>query len=354
MKLLSKKKRKIAVFFTGGLGDALLYIPLLSELQKKQFTVTCIFYSKYDNDCIFDESLYDSKVQLNTKLSLLLFAFSKLRYFANIYINHLGAGKAVITAAKICSKRITQTKTTGATGASQKIIKRNRTVIPDLTDAEQNLYLLFSKQNSIINRIEDLYLPHPDVQPGLVKKFTGAASSYFVVQVSAGNNTTPFKNWPMKYWLNVVTLFCSAYKHLDLVILGDNTETGYVDAFNDLGFTNCKVLIGKTSVEELFNIVAKSNGYIGLDSGIMHMAAVLQKKTVTIFGASNENIYGYSKLDAADHRLISSAISCRPCSSWKNANTSRVTNPMQCPDFACLGTIDPLFVFQQVVQHFNL
>jgi ADP-heptose:LPS heptosyltransferase len=152
----------------------------------------------------------------------------------------------------------------------------------------------------------------------------------------------------------MVTLFCSSYKNIDLIILGDNTETGYAEAFNGLQFTNCKVLIGKTSVEELFNLVAQSSGYIGLDSGIMHMAVVLQKKTVSIFGASNEKIYGYSKLDKENHKVISSTISCRPCSSWKNANTTRVTNPMQCPDFACLTSIDPLFVFQQIVEHFNL
>ena len=50
MKLLPVKKRKIAILFTGGLGDTLLYTPLLKELKKKQFTVTCIFYSPYSHD----------------------------------------------------------------------------------------------------------------------------------------------------------------------------------------------------------------------------------------------------------------------------------------------------------------
>jgi len=350
MKLLSKKKRKIAVFFTGGLGDTLLYIPLLKELQKKQFIVTCIFYSKYDNDCLFDKSLYDSKVQLDTKFSLLLFAITRFKYFANIYINHLGAGKAITAAAALCSKKITQTK---KLASNEKRSKRDRAVIPELTDAEQNLYLLFSRQNAFINNIKDFYLPHPIIQHNLLAKFTGG-NSYLVVQVAGGNNATPFKNWPLQYWLQLVTTFCSSYKNIDLLILGDSTETGYTQSFTALQFTNCKVLIGKTSVEELFNLVAQSDGYIGLDSGIMHMAVVLQKKTVTIFGASNEKIYGYADLDKTNHEVISSAIGCRPCSSWKNANTTRVTNPMQCPDFACLTSIDPLIVFQQVVEQFKL
>jgi len=351
MKLLSKKKRKIAVFFTGGLGDALLYLPLLKELQKKQFAVTGIFYSKYDNDCLFDNSLFDSKIQLDTKLSLLWFAVRRFKYFTNIYINHLGAGKGIKLAAMLCSKKITQTN---ITSIGIKKDKRARAVIPEFTDAEQNLYLLYSRQNALIKHIGALYLPNPIIKPGLANKFTGNNSSYFVVQVAAGNNTTPFRNWPLSYWLKLVTMFCPAYKNIDLIILGDQTETGYSQAFNDLQFTNCKVLIGKTSVEELFNIVAQSSGYIGLDSGIMHMAVVLQKKTLSIFGASNESIYGYANLDKENHKVISSTISCRPCSSWKNANTTRVTNPMECPDFSCLTSIDPSIVFQKVVEHFHL
>jgi ADP-heptose:LPS heptosyltransferase len=351
MKLLPKKKRKIAVFFTGGLGDALLYIPLLKELQKKGFAVTGIFYSKYDNDCLFDNGLLNSKIRPGTKLSLIWFAVKKLKYFTNIYINHLAAGKIITIAARLCGKKITQTKTVFV---KDRPAKKNRSIIPEFTDAEQNLYLLYSRQNAIINNVKDYYLPGPIIKPGLVKNFTGNNSSYFVVQVAAGNNTTPFKNWPLQYWFKLVTMFCSSYKNIDLIILGDQTETGYTRAFNDLQFANCKVLIGKTSVEELFNIVAQSSGYIGLDSGIMHMAVALQKKTLSIFGASNEKIYGYSDLDKENHKVISSDIGCRPCSCWKNANTTRVTNPAQCPDFACLTSIDPVYVFQQVTEHFHL
>lgn len=351
MKLLSKKKRKIAVFFTGGLGDVLLHVPLLKELQKKQFKVTCIFYSKYNNDCLFDHSLYDTKLQLDTKLSLIVYALTRFKYFANVYINHLGGGKAVAIAANLCSKRVTQTNTIAAAGRTNK---RNKQVILNFSDAEQTLHLLYSKQNAFIKNINNFYFLHPLLEPGLNKKFTGSNSSYFVVQVSAGNNTTPFKNWPAKYWLSLVSTFCNSYKNIDLIILGDHTETTYTTMFNELELSNCKVLIGKTSITELFNLVAQSSGYIGLDSGIMHMAVVLQKKTISIFGASNEKLYGYAILDEGNHKVVSSAVSCRPCSSWINANTTRVTNPIECPDFACLISIEPALVFQQVVEHFKL
>ncbi|GAB2807167.1 glycosyltransferase family 9 protein [Ferruginibacter profundus] len=352
MKLLPVKKRKIAILFTAGLGDTLLYIPLLKELKKKQFHVTGIFYSRYKNDCLFDATLLDVKVHINTKSSLLLYALMKLKHFANIYINHTGGGKMITAAAAICSKRTSKTK---AFLKKQPLGKRTRKVILNFTDAEQNLHLLYTEQNAAIKDISDYYLPHAALQPGIIKKYTGdQASPYFVVQISAGNNATPYKNWPHKHWLILISMLCKSYPTISFIILGDATETEYTKAFNDSGFTNCKVLIGKTSVEEVFNIVAQSNGYIGLDSGIMHMAVTLQKKTVSIFGASSETLYGYSFLDKANHKVIISDISCRPCSSWINANTTRVSDPMQCPDFACLSSIDPLFVYDQVISHFHI
>jgi len=351
MKLLTVKKRKIAVLFTGGLGDTLLYTPLLKELKKKQFVITGIFYSKYDNDCLLDESLVDKKVYCNTKIGLLLYSIFRLKHFTNTYINHLAFGKAIQLAASICSRKITKS----AVDISTPTKKRIKNIVPGFSDAEENLYFLYSKENAAIKNITSFHLPKPILDKELIKKYIDKdLSQSFILQISAGNNTTPFKNWPIKNWLKLTETLCTHYPKINFIIVGDNTETGYSNAFENLPFKNCTTLIGKTTIPEIFNLVAFSNGYIGLDSGIMHIATALGKKTLTIFGASNEKLYGYEFLDAAAHKVISTSISCRPCSSWKNANISRVTNPMLCPDFACLTSIEPLFVFEQIVVHFNL
>ena len=338
MKLLPVKKRKIAILFTGGLGDTLLYTPLLKELKKKQFTVTCIFYSPYENDCLFDKSLYTHKVKIKSKTGLLIFALSRVKYFINFYINHLGSGAAVNLAAAICSKHVTKNK-----------------CVPDFSDGEENLHLVFSTLNSRINTIESYYFPNPEINQQLIQKyFHNNTTEYFIIQISAGNNTTPFKNWPLQNWVNLITQLCIVFPMINFIIVGDAAEVAYTKIFRELNYANCIVLIGKTSVREVFNLTAFSNGYIGLDSGIMHMAVGLQKKTLTIFGGSNESLYGYQILDGKNHKVISSSLKCRPCSGWKNANTSRVSNPLDCPDFACLTTIEPSFVYQQLTNHFNL
>ena len=352
MKLLTAKKRKIVIIFTGGLGDTLLFVPLLKELQRKRFSITGIFYARDKNDALLDDSLLNNKIYIRTKAGLLLFAVTNLKRFVNFYINHLGKGTAIRLAAKFCSSRITQTRNAEIKNSRQL---RSIPVEPGLSDAEQNLRMLYTASNAAINAVQCFYLPHPQLDSNPVTShIANGNADYYIIQVSAGNNTTPFKNWPIQNWLNVIAKLSDTFKAISFLIVGDAFETDYAAAFENLNRLNCKVLIGKTSIAEVFNLVAYSKGYIGLDSGIMHMAVALQKKTLTIFGASNEKLYGYSTLDNINHKVISTSISCRPCSAWKDPNTTRVSNPMLCPDFACLTGIKEDHVYESIIAHFNL
>ena len=85
--------------------------------------------------------------------------------------------------------------------------------------------------------------------------------------------------------------------------------------------------------------VHQSQFYIGLDSGLMHIAVALNKPTFTVWGASNPILYGYEWIDPKKHKIVSLNLKCAPCSAWINPNTSRVTNPLECPDFKCIRDI---------------
>ncbi|HMC99452.1 MAG TPA: hypothetical protein VKH37_04835, partial [Ferruginibacter sp.] len=190
MKLLPAKKRKIAIIFAGGLGDTLLFVPLLKALNQKQFHITCIYYSRQQNQCLFDSSLFDEEITIRSKAGLLMFAIKHWKRFADFYINHLGRGNLVAVAGRICSTRITRT------GVESP-------VEPGLSDAEQNLRLLYDTELSKINSIEQFYFDKPLLDRSVITAFVNEADEYFVVQVSSGNNTTPYKNWPINNWLEL-------------------------------------------------------------------------------------------------------------------------------------------------------
>ena len=340
------------MIFSGGLGDTLLYVPLLKELKKKQFHITTLFFSADENDCLFDRNLYDRKVHIRSKAGLLCYAIKNTLHFANFYVNHLAGGRLTALAARICSARTTRC---GEPQSDHTRRIRSVPVVSSLTYAEQNLNLLFTAANARIKDIRNFQFEDPELNAGLINALPISVSTpYFIVQVSSGNNRTPFKNWPITSWIALLQRATADFKDLHFLVIGDATEIVYLEQLSRLQSANCNILIGKTSVSQVFNLLAGSNGYIGLDSGIMHMAVALKKRTVSIFGASNDKLLAYNLLDPDGHAVITAPIYCRPCSSWKNANTSRVTNPLLCPDYACLNNISVETVYQTITDHFGL
>ena len=201
------------------------------------------------------------------------------------------------------------------------------------SNAEIN-YMLFSDEIKYINFNLDLKFNN-------ISKFN-LPDNYIVIQPSAGNSLTPYKIWNLNNWIS----FIKQNPKEHFVILGDKNELQLSNKFNDEKLNNVTNLIGETSLSEVFDILHFSQLYLGHDSGIMHMAAAIDKPTLTIWGGSNYNLFGYQNVTSKKHKIITKSPSCWPCNSWLNQNKNRVENPENCPDFKCLKDIS--------VDEFNL
>jgi ADP-heptose:LPS heptosyltransferase len=128
--------------------------------------------------------------------------------------------------------------------------------------------------------------------------------------------------------------------------LGDKNE---VSLNKKIKFENTISLAGKTTLNELPSVIKQASCFIGSDSGLMHLSAALDVPTFTIWGASNEDLYSYTKFNPEKHQVvINSQLKCRPCSVWINPNTSRVKNAEECPDFKCLRELSTDVVYAKL------
>ncbi len=323
----SNPHKKALVFFSAGVGDAILLVPLVNELKKQGYLITGLFTSPFGCESIFENTdLFDKIEVKKNKLSLILFSIFNLRKFDSVFLNHFSFSKSHLILSTLFGKHIyTNYKEFTSAQSSNSI----HFIEPKTNthDALQHLHLFNTKA---ISRDLNFNINYKPQQNNPFK----LPSKYIVVQASSANNKAPFKNWPFENWLHL-------FKHLSnttIVLLGDATETHLNNAINSREFPNVISLIGKTSLSEVMEIIYHSNNYIGLDSGLMHIAVALNKPTFTIWGASNPTLYGYNWM-GAKHKIVSLNLSCAPCSSWLNANTSRVKNPALCPDFKCIKDI---------------
>jgi ADP-heptose:LPS heptosyltransferase len=171
-------------------------------------------------------------------------------------------------------------------------------------------------------------------------------TDFITLQPGSGNNITPWKTLKLEKWIKVIDGISDRYPHLNVVVLGDDTET---DLMNRLPIrSNLINAIGKTDLEELPGMIANARLHIGNDSAIMHLAGCLGVPTVSVWGGSDPALYGWAKINPHKHRQVYTQPTCGPCNRWLKPNQTKTEIPSMCPDFQCLTRISPKDILVEI------
>jgi ADP-heptose:LPS heptosyltransferase len=199
-------------------------------------------------------------------------------------------------------------------------------------------------------RYYSLSYPPNFADPSLLGRWVKDGAPYVVLQVCAANNRVGYKNWPVEKWVEFLRLIESGYPSTVIFVVGDRNETEYGAAMEAAGLPGVRFLVGKTDYRELATLVAHASHYIGLDSGTMHLAAMMGKPTFVLWGASDAYTIGYGVFDPIRHVDLSAGLPCQPCYSWIRPNRSLVDNPLKCPDYRCIRDMPVLSVWEAYVR----
>lgn len=321
MKSIAKKEA--LVFFSAGVGDSILLVPLVNELKKQDYRITALFTSPFHCESIFENTDLFNAIEIRkNKFALLLYCILHYKKYDKVFLNHFSFSKSHVSFAVLLSNSVyTNCISTKSLPKSVRIIEP----VTNTHDALQNVFLLDQTVKLVDLNFTINYKPQQSNQFGLPAK-------YLAIQVSSANNKAPYKNWSLNNWLQLFKHLQITLPDTQLVVLGDDSERPLNKQLKDAGVIS---LIGKTKLSDVMDIIYHSQFYIGLDSGLMHMAVALNKPTFTLWGATSPVLYGYEWL-GKNHKVVSLYLSCAPCSAWINPNTSRVTEPLTCPDFKCI------------------
>jgi ADP-heptose:LPS heptosyltransferase len=326
--LSTTKHKKALVFFSAGVGDAVLLVPLVNRLKKQGYHVTGLFTSPFHCESIFENTvLFDAIEVKKSKPSLVLFSLLHFRSYDAVFLNHFAYSRSQLSVAALLGKAVYCNYKDYTSAQSSKAI---HFIEPKANthDALQNVFL--SDNNATLSDL-DFRLRY---KPQNTNKFQ-LSKNYVVLQISSANNKAPYKNWPSEKWLSLLQHLTNRLPGIQCVVLGDDSELALTKTLGTLNNKNIVSLIGKTQLSDVMEIVFHSAFYIGLDSGIMHMAVALNKPTFTLWGASNPALYGYAWL-GEKHKVVTLNLPCAPCSAWIGRNNSRVDDPLKCPDFKCI------------------
>jgi ADP-heptose:LPS heptosyltransferase len=124
------------------------------------------------------------------------------------------------------------------------------------------------------------------------------------------------KQWPWKYFRQIID-FIVNNKKTPVVLLGSNPQPSLIDhewsgkgsrPDNSAEFSENQIfdLRGKTTLPEAACVLSKALCFIGNDSGLLHIAAVVGiKKIIAVcYGAYYGRFAPYPKIDGRDYRFI--------------------------------------------------
>lgn len=125
------------------------------------------------------------------------------------------------------------------------------------------------------------------------------------IVISPGTSTgREVKRWSDNKFAEAADLLYDKYKLKSVVVGLTGGDQITSQSQNVIDMT------GKTSLPVLCSILKKAKLFIGVDSGVMHLAASMGTPVAALFGPTDESVTGPQ---GSGNKIIHAAIDCRPC-----------------------------------------
>lgn len=129
-----------------------------------------------------------------------------------------------------------------------------------------------------------------------------------VLGLCPGAEYGPAKRWPAEYYAEVANWALD--RDWEVWLFGSGKDSEVTQAINALTRQRCLDLGGKTQLSEAIDLMAMTQAVVSNDSGLMHLAAALDKPVVAIYGSSDPHHTPPMNPQAA---ILYLGLACSPC-----------------------------------------
>lgn len=116
------------------------------------------------------------------------------------------------------------------------------------------------------------------------------------------------KRWPAEYFAQVANE--KLKQDWQIWILGSVKDQTVAEVIQQHTKNACYNLTGKTSLAEAIDLISLATIVISNDSGLMHIAAALQRKLIAIYGSTDAH---FTPPLTNKAQILSINLTCRPC-----------------------------------------
>ncbi len=179
----------------------------------------------------------------------------------------------------------------------------------ELTMTVQRFVALAAPAGAALPAVEPprLEVNAADVERAMADLGIGKAPDDQVLALCPGAEYGPAKQWPTVHYAELGRRF----GRLGWLIwlFGSEKDRAVCEGVA----ATCKMatnLAGRTTLEQAVDLMSQADAVVSNDSGLMHVAAALDRPTVALYGSSDP---GFTPPLNERHRIVSLGLDCSPC-----------------------------------------
>lgn len=343
--------KKILIEMHHGLGDIIQILPLIANLRRNfpGSKISLIISRKSDYELINAMKLVDKFYFFNSRrmsyfeIIKLMLDIKKEKY--NIaflsHISHKLMGVFLLLCG--CERVVGET--------NESIISKKYIGIkidPNMHRVDRNLELLKGIGIKVFE-----YNPYLKIPNYFYKRTIEINEDKPIIGICIGTNPVEkrislrirekynVKQWNIDNFIKIIEKL--ANNNFSIMLIGGKKEEieieNYLPNLTNKRIVNC---INKTTILESAAILNKCNVVVGCDTGMLHVADALGKKTITIFGPTNPQLVGPYSNNA---KYVTANIACQYC-----YDEDRL---FECFDRKCLNSITVERVYSEILNAVN-
>lgn len=141
----------------------------------------------------------------------------------------------------------------------------------------------------------------------VLKKF-GLKASQKILVLCPGAEFGSSKRWPPAHFAAIAD--AKLKENWQVWLLGSEKDKPAAAFINQAADGQCRDFIGATSLSEAVHLLTFADAVVTNDSGLMHIAAALNKKIVALYGSTPSE---FTPPLCEDAHIVSLNLSCSPC-----------------------------------------
>lgn len=308
---LKKEMNKIVVCKFKGMGSIVQTTPLLQTLRKRYPNAHIVFVSSEENRGILERIPLIDEIYIvrdNGLFNLLTTSckviFKLIRFRADVYIDLeiYSNYSSIITTVSLARDRFGYYLRSNRYRMGMYTHMMYFNAKAPIAEA----YLQFAR----LLGIEDIHTDLLSIPEATQHRIPELSNAYLVINPNASDLRYE-RRWPAEHFTALMHRIRETHPDVQIYLIGSKSESAYVSEISRHFSTDEKVvdLSGKTSLNQLIELLRNARLLITNDTGPMHLASSIDTTVLALFGPCSPMQYGLGK----NVKPIYKNLYCSPC-----------------------------------------